>query len=97
MGSVELGGSGADEHLSERKRALMEAYFTTPASYNDLRSLAGGVTQERVKQLIHYGYRELWHHLPPEMRKEYPFNSPKYFEFPHKKYRHRRGSPPRSR
>jgi hypothetical protein len=84
--------------IDERRRRLMEAYFTTPASYEDLRPLAGGVTGSRVTQLIRDGLRRLWHYVPQEMLEEYsvtvedPITKEKVrrrrmleeFEFPHK-------------
>src|SRR6266566_2999337 len=60
--------SGAYEKLSERERTLMEAYFTTPATYEDLRPLAGGVSAARVRRIIDRGLAVLWHrYLPREM------------------------------
>src|SRR6266851_2280003 len=64
--------AGAYEKISERERMLMEAYFTTPATYEDLRSLAGGVSASRVRRIIDRGLAVLWHrYLPREMREEY--------------------------
>ena len=57
--------------LNERSMQLMELYFTTSASLEDLRPLAGGVSRSRVGQLINYGYMALWHYLRPEIQEEY--------------------------
>src|SRR5437016_4506596 len=64
--------TGAYEHLSERERTLMEAYFTTSAAMEDLRPLAGGVSSKRVNTIINHGLTKLYGiYLPEEMRKEY--------------------------
>lgn len=64
--------AGAYEKVDERRKALMEAYFTTSASYEDLRPLAGGVSRGRVSQLIEYGMRQVYN-AAPELRAAYKY------------------------
>jgi len=92
-GAYERGLKAGSPRLTEDRQRLMEAYFTTPASYNDLRPLAGGVTKERVRQYISDGLSQLWSFLPPELQKEYGLFLTD-FEFPHKKYPHNKMKKP---
>ena len=77
---------GSGPVLNERKQALMEAWFTTPATMEDLRSLAGGVSVGRVNQLVHDAYMKVLRNIPRTTREENGeyLGSLKYFEKPKK-------------
>src|SRR5438309_1932216 len=84
--------TGTYEQLSEREQMLMEAYFTTPATYEDLRHLAGGVSAPRVRKIINHGLTKLWYrYLPQEIREEYKRELPEgggrvqHFKLPNKR------------
>jgi hypothetical protein len=62
--------AGAYERVPERRRPLLEAYFTTPATYKELRPLVGNVTVQAVREQVVRGLRELRRGLPAEMRED---------------------------
>ncbi len=62
---------GSGPVLDERRQALLEAYFTTPATLEDLRPLAGGVSRDRVRQLVTDTFEKIARNLPEEMQDEY--------------------------
>lgn len=73
-GSVEFHkrakADGAYNRLPEHRRALLEAYLTTSATYEELQPLAGNVSIKTVRKHIHRGMRELTHGLSDETIKE---------------------------
>ena len=62
--------AGAYGRLPERIRPLVEAYLTTPATYEELRPLAGNVSATTVRKNIWRGIQELKLGLSDETIKE---------------------------
>src|SRR6266568_7407823 len=61
---------GAYNRLPEHRRTLLEAYLTTPATYEELRPLAGNVSTKTVRKHIGRGMRALMQGLSAESREE---------------------------
>src|SRR5207302_6732797 len=62
---------GSGPVLDERRQALLEAYMTTPATLEELRPLAGGVSRSRVRQIVTDAFEKVARNLPQEMQDEY--------------------------
>src|SRR6266851_2349791 len=51
--------AGAYSRIPERRRPLVEMYLTTPATYEELRPLAGNVSAATVRKHVRRGIHEL--------------------------------------
>lgn len=65
--------AGLDNRLDERRRQLLTHLAANPhKTLQELASIAGVTTKERVRQLCESGLTELWQELSPEDQQQYP-------------------------
>src|SRR5512142_2687235 len=63
--------AGADQAVDERRRWLIDLYFSFRISAADLGAEAG-VSGSQVSRLIRSGLVTIWEHLPPELQAVHP-------------------------
>lgn len=66
-----LGQAGRYTDLDQRRISLIDVYFGTEATLENLAPLAGVTSRERVRQLITSGMERLWESLPPELQAQF--------------------------
>src|SRR4051794_9746818 len=63
--------SGADEAVDERRKRLINMYFSSRLNITDLTSEAQ-VSKSQVQRLLRSGLTTIWEHLPPDLQQIHP-------------------------
>lgn len=63
--------AGADQAVDERRRRLIDVYFSSRVSLADL-GKGAGVSGGHVSRLLRSGLVTIWEHLPPDLQEAHP-------------------------
>lgn len=63
--------AGADQAVDNRRRRLIDVYFSSRISVADLGADVG-VSESRARKLLRSGLITIWRHLPPDLQAAHP-------------------------